>query len=333
MCWVRVRRAPRVLVLALLATVSFPLDTHAQVTTGSIVGMVTDPSGQTVPGAQVSIENPNKGTSVSVLSDSNGSFAAPFLIPGTYTVSVELQGFKKWVRSGIVLQVNERRASTRRSRSAAIEETTTGRGAPPLVRTESSEVGTVIEEKAIRELPLNSRNFASLVYLIPGVTPGQAGENLSGASTFNPRGASNFNALGHQANTNALARRRHRQQRVHVQHRHHLALGGVGARVQGADGRLLRRVRPRRRRGVGVDQVGQQQLPRHGFEYLRDEEFDARNFFVPRSPDGGPKPPLDRHQFGGAVGGPWSSGLYNGRTAPSSSRLRRPAARSAASRS
>jgi hypothetical protein len=64
-------------------------------------------------------------------------------------------------------------------------------------------MGEVIEERAVRELPLNGRNFAQLVYLVPGVTAGQVGENLSGASTFNPRGASNFNALGSQANTNA----------------------------------------------------------------------------------------------------------------------------------
>ena len=73
----------------------------------------------------------------------------------------------------------------------------------PLTRTDSAEIGEVIEERAVRELPLNGRNFATLVYLVPGVTPGQAGENLSGASTFNPRGASNFNALGSQANANA----------------------------------------------------------------------------------------------------------------------------------
>ena len=82
-------------------------------------------------------------------------------------------------------------------------ESTTVVAESPLVRTDSSEVGTVIEEMAIKELPLNGRNFATLVYLAPGITPGQAGENLSGASTFNPRGASNFNALGHQANSNA----------------------------------------------------------------------------------------------------------------------------------
>src|SRR5207245_819758 len=68
---------------------------------------------------------------------------------------------------------------------------------------DSSELGEVIEERAVKELPLNGRNFAQLVYLTPGVTAGQVGENLSGASTFNPRGASNFNALGHHANSNA----------------------------------------------------------------------------------------------------------------------------------
>ena len=67
--------------------------------------------------------------------------------------------------------------------------------------TDSSEVGTVIEERAIKELPLNGRNFAALVYLAPGITPGQAGENLSGASTFNPRGAS-LQRVRLQANSN-----------------------------------------------------------------------------------------------------------------------------------
>ena len=74
--------------------------------------------------------------------------------------------------------------------------------AATLVHTESSEIGQVIEERSVKELPLNGRNFAQLVYLTPGVTPGQSGENLSGASTFNPRASSNFNSLGHHANSN-----------------------------------------------------------------------------------------------------------------------------------
>ena len=137
------------------------------------------------------------------MTDATGNYAAPFLVPGTYAIEVHVQGFKKWVRDGIILQVNQRARVDVTLEVGGVEETTTVVASSPVLNTDSSEVGTVIEERAIKELPLNGRNFATLVYLTPGVTPGQAGENLSGASTFNPRGASNFNALGHQANANA----------------------------------------------------------------------------------------------------------------------------------
>ena len=155
-----------------------------------------------MPGAQVTIRNVNRNTSTTFVTDQNGAYTALFLVPGTYEVQVTLQGFKSWVRSDLVLQVNDCLRIDASLEVGGIEEKTTVIASSPVVRTDSSEVGTVIEERAIKELPLNGRNFAALVYLVPGVTPGQAGENLSGASTFNPRGASNFNALGHQANSN-----------------------------------------------------------------------------------------------------------------------------------
>ena len=193
----------RVRLLAwLIAAICTAATVSAQVTTGSIVGTVSDTQGQVVPGATVAIKEIGKQTVTTVVTDANGSYIAPFLNPGTYEVEVELTGFKKYVRQGIVVQVNDRARVDASLEVGQLTEVTTVIAAAPLVRTESSEVGTVIEEKAIRELPLNQRNFASLVYLVPGVTPGQQGENLSGASTFNPRGASNFNALGQQANTN-----------------------------------------------------------------------------------------------------------------------------------
>src|SRR6185503_8421237 len=174
----------------------------AQVTTGTIVGAVRDANG-VVPGAAVTIREVNKGTADTYATDENGAYTAPFLTPGTYTVEVNVQGFRRWRREGVILQVNQRARVDVALEVGGIEETTTVVAESPLLRTDSSEVGTVIEERAIKELPLNGRNFATLVYLSPGITPGQANENLSGASTFNPRGASNFNALGHQANANA----------------------------------------------------------------------------------------------------------------------------------
>ena len=193
----------RLLALVLAAVIALygSSPAAAQVTTGTIVGTVSD-AGGVVPGATVSVREVNKGTTTTYVTDETGNYTASFLVPGTYAVEVNVQGFKKSVREGINLQVNQRARVDVTLEVGRIEETTTVVSEAPIVRTDSSEVGTVIEERAIRQLPLNGRNFATLVYLTPGVTPGQAGENLSGASTFNPRGASNFNALGHQANAN-----------------------------------------------------------------------------------------------------------------------------------
>jgi hypothetical protein len=290
----------------------------AQVTTGTIVGTVTDASG-VVPGATVSIREVNKGTTTTYETDANGNYTASFLVPGTYSVEVNVQGFKKWVRDGIVLQVNQRARVEAQLEVGGLTETTTVVGESPLLNTDSSEIGTVIEERAIKELPLNGRNFATLVYLTPGVTPGQAGENLSGASTFNPRGASNFNALGHQANANAwlidgIDNNEFTFNTVIVapsveQVREFKVLTGVFSAEFG--------------RGAGVVSVstksGTNTLHGTAFDYLRNDAFDARNFFVRKVtlPDGtllkDPVPPLNRNQYGGALGGAVVlPGLYDG---------------------
>lgn len=288
-------------VIACLALLLGQPRVWAQVTTGTIVGTVTD-SGGVVPGAVVTVRNVNRGTTTAFTTDESGSYTAPFLVPGTYAVEVEMAGFKKWVRSEIVLEVNQRARVDALLEIGTLEETTIVVASAPLLRTESSEVGATVEEKAIRELPLNSRNFASLVYLVPGVTPGQANENLSGASTFNPRGASNFNALGHQANTNGwlidgIDNNEYTFNTVILTPsvesvREFKVLTGVFSAEFG--------------RGAGVVSVSTKSGSNefHGtlFEFYRDEKFDARNFFAARAP--APKPPLDRNQFGGAIGGP-----------------------------
>ena len=88
----------------------------AQVTTGTIVGTVSDASG-VVPGAMVTVREVNKHTSATFVTDAVGGFTAPFLVPGTYTVEASVQGFKKWVRDGIVLQVNQRPRADAAARS------------------------------------------------------------------------------------------------------------------------------------------------------------------------------------------------------------------------
>ncbi len=169
------RNAGRVAVIVVSLLCLLAGTSQAQVTTGTIVGTVKDPQGAAVPGASVTITEVNKGTVGTYTTGPDGSFVAPFLIPGTYQVAVELSGFKKYVHRGVVLQVNQRARVDAALEVGGLSEATEVVGLSPLTRTDSGELGEVIEERAVRELPLNGRNFASLVYLVPGVTPGQVG--------------------------------------------------------------------------------------------------------------------------------------------------------------
>jgi hypothetical protein len=282
----------------------------AQVTTGTILGTVKDPSGAVVPGVQIVVTEISKGISKTYITDDTGAYAAPLLIPGTYDVSAEITGFKKKIQTGVILQVDQKARVDFTLEIGATSETVSVEAAAPLVKTTSSELGDVIEERAVEELPLNGRNFATLVYLSPGVTPGQQGENLSGASTFNPRGASNFNALGSQANGNAwlidgIDNNEHTFNTVIVMPtlesvREFKVLTGTYSAEFG--------------RGFGVVSVstksGSNEFHGTFFEYLRNDVFDARPFFLLPSQK---KTPLRRNQFGSAFSGPvklpW---VYNG---------------------
>ncbi len=294
----------RRLVVAILVSAAAALPAvpvSAQVTTGTIVGTVKDSAGAVVPGATVTITETGKQTSSIYTTDSDGAYTAPFLIPGTYELAVDVQGFRKYVRRGVVLQVNQRARVDIALEVGTFAEATEVTALAPLTRSDSAEMGDVIEERAIRELPLNGRNFATLVYLTPGVTAGQIGENLSGASTFNPRGASNFNALGSQANANAwlidgIDNNEYTFNTVIVTPsvesvREFKVLTGTFSAEFG--------------RGAGVVSVstksGNNEFHGTAFEYLRNEVFDARNFFARSAV---PKPPLDRHQYGGSLSGP-----------------------------
>src|SRR2546422_254904 len=285
--------------LALLILLAPALE--AQVTTGTITGTVKDSTGGVAAGATVTVTETGKGTSSTYVTDANGAYTAPFLIPGNYEVAVELAGFKKHVRRGVVLQVDQHARVDVTLDVGGLTEATEVTALAPLTRADSAEMGEVIEERAVRELPLNGRNFATLVYLAPGITPGQVGENLSGASTFNPRGASNFNALGSQANANAwlvdgIDNNEYTFNTVIVTPsvesvREFKVLTGTFSAEFG--------------RGAGVVSVstksGNNEIHGTAFEYLRQQVFPARNFFG-KAP--AKKPPLDRHQYGFSLSGP-----------------------------
>jgi len=285
---------------------------EGQVTSGTIVGTVSDPSGAPLPGVRITITDVHKNESREYTTDETGGFNAPFLIPGTYRIFAEKAGFKRATSSDIILNVDDKARVDITLQIGDVKEVIEVAATSPLVRVESSELGEVIGERSVRELPLNGRNFAQLVYLVPGVTPGQAGENLSGASTFNPRGASNFNALGSQANTNAwlvdgVDDNEYTFNTVMVQP----SVESIGEFKV-----LTGTFSAEFGRGAGVVSVstksGGNQLHGSAFEFLRNSYLDARNYFNGKNQ---PQPPFRRNQFGASLGGPVVlPKLYNGRS-------------------
>ncbi len=288
-----------------LVALSLTLGASAQVTTGSILGTVKDNSGAAVKGARVTVTDVARGATTNYTTDEEGNYTAPFLIPGAYSVAVEAQGFKRGVINNVVVQIDQKARIDFTLEVGQIAEVAEITAAITPLRTESSEVGEVIEGAAVKELPLNGRNFAQLVYLTPGVTPGQAGENLSGASTFNPRASSNFNALGHHANSNAwiidgIDNNEYTFNTVIVQPtvesvREFKALTGTFSAEFG--------------RGAGVVAVstksGSNDIHFGLFEFIRNDKLDAfqHQFVNPRPTQ---KPPFRRNQFGGYFSGPLS---------------------------
>ena len=280
---------------------SYCVSASAQVTTGSILGTIHDSTGAVVAGATVTVTDTGKGTTSANQTDTDGTYSVPFLNPGTYSVSVEMAGFKRSISNNIVVDIDQKARVDFTLELGGVSETVQVNTAAPLIRLDSSELGDVVGKKQVQNLPLNGRNFASLVYLVPGVTSGQAGENLSGSSSFNPRAASNFNALGSQANTNqwlvdGIVDNEWTFNTVMVQPsvqsiaEFKVLTGTYSAEFGG---------------GAGIVSVstrsGSNGLHGEVFAYFRNSAVDARNYFSRVGVTS--KPAYRRGQFGGAVSG------------------------------
>jgi hypothetical protein len=141
---------------------------NAQRITGSILGSVKDGSGAVLPGAQVLVTNKATNQTTTLTTDAEGGFQAPLLPPGVYLVRVSAPGFKAAVRDAVQVQVEDKLRLDFELEAGAVSETVTVTGTP-LIETETSSLGLVIEEQSVRELPIRGRNVFDLVGLSPNV--------------------------------------------------------------------------------------------------------------------------------------------------------------------
>src|SRR6266508_2345320 len=155
------------LILAFSLAVS--ITAAAQETGATLAGMVIDGTKASLPGATVTIRHLDTGTRRVIVTDDQGRFQAPALEPGTYDMTVELAGFQTVVREGLVLNVGQRAVVNISMQVGQIGEKIVVTGATPLVETTRSGLTALVEERQIRDLPLNGRDFSQLTLLQPGI--------------------------------------------------------------------------------------------------------------------------------------------------------------------
>jgi hypothetical protein len=277
----------------------------AQQETATITGEVRDANGGAVPKATITVTN--VGTNINVRSETNeqGSYTVPNLRPGNYTVTVEKQGFSRTIRSGLTLQVNQVARVDIAMKISGVEETVEISGGAPLLESETSSRGAVIDQKKIVDLPLNGRDYNQLALLSPGVlsgTPRMASIGFKGAINVNGNrlfmnvflldGVDNISYSNSFRGDNVQVV----QPSIEALQEFKIQTNAYSAEFGRSAGAVVN----------ATIKSGTNNFHGSVYEFLRNDALDASNFFanLTASQTGLGKPPRKRNQFGGAIGGP-----------------------------
>ncbi|MDQ3652123.1 MAG: TonB-dependent receptor, partial [Acidobacteriota bacterium] len=169
-----------------------------------ITGLVTDPSGAALPGANITVTSMATNTPTSTTSNEEGNYTVPFLQPGQYTVTAEASGFKRLMQQNVEVRVGDRVSLDLQLEAGGVEETITVTGeTTPLLNTASATAGQVIDRRRVSELPLADGNPVTLVRLAPGVA--LTGTAFSSGSALSNSGPSSFRVNGAPAGSNEFS--------------------------------------------------------------------------------------------------------------------------------
>ncbi|MBI3263277.1 MAG: carboxypeptidase regulatory-like domain-containing protein, partial [Acidobacteria bacterium] len=275
-----------------LASLAAPDPSAAQAGfTGSIVGTVTDATQGAIGGADVVATNLGTNRSGAVRTDHSGTYVVPNLQPGTYSLEVNALGFRRFVRTGITLQIDQRARVDVALETGGVTDTVEVRADAPLLQTESSSLGQVIDNRSIVSMPLSGRGAFSLVSLVPGVTDGSA--SAQGASSRIGGGRNRLNEIQLDGVTavNVGNGNVGYTPMIDALQEFKILTNSFSAEFGRTGGGVI----------VATIKSGTNDFRGTGFEFHRNDAFNARNFFA-RKED--PKPVLRFNQFGFAVGGP-----------------------------
>jgi hypothetical protein len=286
----------------LLVLILLPAFARAQAVSGTILGTVTDSTGSVMANAKVTVLNEGTGLERVAQTDPQGEYTVSNLPPGRYSVVAELRGFKTLTQSNIAVGVDQKIRIDVKLEVGAMTESVSVTAEAPLIQMSSSELGTTVTQQQIELLPLNGRNFVSLTRTVPGVLRGIPGSNIDGAGSLAWRASASFSANGQRARDNNFLLDGVDNNETWLQTV--VIFPGVEAldefKLQTSTysaefGRSLGGV-------VNLQIKSGTNLTRGSvFEFLRNDAFDANNFFNERA--GRDKPDFSQHQFGGTLGG------------------------------
>jgi len=278
----------------------------AQVESAKVVGAVRDGTGAAIAGAKVTVTNADTNVKRAVSADAGGEYVVTELKPGTYTLVAEHEGFKKAEQTPIKLDVNQVARVDFTLSVGSINETVTVTASEPLVESETSSIGQVIDQSRVHELPLNGRNFMQLAYLSPGVNKGPASTGSTGnvqqgdiPEDERGNGSIQVNGLWATNNNYLLNGFDNNEQQIGFElieppidaiQEFKVQTNNFGADI-GKGGAVVN----------VVTKSGGNRFHGSAFEFLRNSFMDAKNYFDDPTQ---PIPSFKRNEFGGSFGGP-----------------------------
>ena len=270
--------------------------------TATISGTVADMSGAAIPGSSIQVKNLGTGITQSISTDAQGRYTVPELVIGSYEIQASKTGFSTMIRSGVTLTVGSRPVVDFNLQVGASQQTITVEADVSQVETQSTAVGALVEGEQIKDIPLNGRNFTSLLTMAAGVTQIPLGAPGAG-QTFYGNGQK-YSIAGSRPSGQAYLLD---DQDLNNFWNNGPGAGGLGTALGVeaiAEFQVLTNTYSSQFGGNGAvvnasSRPGTNTFHGSAFEFLRNDKLESRNFF-----DGASPPTFRRNQFGGAVGGP-----------------------------
>ena len=280
------------------AALSFITALLAQVDTGTVAGTLSDSTGAVLPGAAVTIRNTDTRQEFKLSSNDLGQFVSPPLPPGPYEIAAEKPGFQRTL-TRIDLTLNQRAVVNLSLQVGASQQGVTVAAEATLLESETTTLGNLRTSQTVRDLPLNGRNFASLLALTTGVVPAQSQVQSQSLTPMRGVTANSVNGTGFRSNQMLVDG----MDNTETHNGQGIVLYPPVDAIQEFNVQTSVATAEFGRGGGNINirlKSGTQEFHGTLFEFLRNSSLDAKNFFdVP-----GNKPPLRMNQFGGVIGGP-----------------------------